>query len=379
MAAGMSQPDLAPNPSVGWFAYAREFIPPASGAGPVRQDPAHPHVSNDDFRVTGRQPTFPVGDPNNPILQPWASDKIRKRNELILPGKPVFSPHASCWPIGVLEFVLSPMTRPLYFVQGPKEVVMILTSFSDVRRVYLADKHSANVKTSWYGESIGHYEGDTLVVDTIGLDDRTLVDQFGTPHTKELHVIERYHLIDGGKTLEANVHVEDLANATYRLYSERSKYNVAGYFNSTYLASLCAGTLITMCSNDRGRLDRLQFSDEQRQRLALLRQNADELNAHYLGPAFSLPSQFGAGGILRWVMDMATLRHKSTLSVAEEQCLHPGLVALLAEPDCELLDEVSAHARYARNVAGLPGLDSEQVLQREAAALRVNLHAFVLN
>jgi hypothetical protein len=90
---------------------------------------------------------------NNPILQPWASDKIRKRNELILSGKPVFSPHASCWPIGVLEFVLSPMTRPLYFVQGPKEVVMILTSFSDVRRVYLADKHSANVKTSWYGES----------------------------------------------------------------------------------------------------------------------------------------------------------------------------------------------------------------------------------
>jgi hypothetical protein len=86
---------------------------------------------------------------------------------------------------------------------------MILTSFNDVRRVYLTDKHSANVKTSWYGESIGHYEGDTLVVDTIGLDDRTLVDQFGTPHTKELHVIERYHLIDGGKTLEANVHVED--------------------------------------------------------------------------------------------------------------------------------------------------------------------------
>jgi hypothetical protein len=69
---------------------------------------------------------------------------------------------------------------------------MILTSFGDVRRVYLADKHSANVKTSWYGESIGRYEGDTLVVDTIGLDDRTLVDGFGTPHTKELHVIERY-------------------------------------------------------------------------------------------------------------------------------------------------------------------------------------------
>src|SRR5204862_2467099 len=70
-------------------------------------------------------------------------------------------------------------------------------------------KHSANVKPSWHGESIGRYEGDTLVVDTIGLDDRTFVDGFGTPHTKQLHVIERFRLIDGGKILEANVHVED--------------------------------------------------------------------------------------------------------------------------------------------------------------------------
>jgi hypothetical protein len=53
------------------------------------------------------------------------------------------------------------------------------------------------------------YEGDTLVVDTIGLDERTFLDGFNTPHTKELHVIERLHLIDGGEVLEANVHVED--------------------------------------------------------------------------------------------------------------------------------------------------------------------------
>ena len=208
-AAGASPPDFAPNPSVGWFAYSREFIPPASGAGPVRQDPAHPHVSNDEFRVTGRQPTFPMGDPNNPILQPWASDVIRKRNELIVSGNPVFLPRSSCWPLGVTEFLLVPMTMALYFVQGPKEVVMMQAGFNDVRHIHLTDKHSTNVKTSWYGESIGRYEGDTLVVDTIGLDERTSVDEFGTPHTQQLHVIERFHLIDGGETLEVNVHVED--------------------------------------------------------------------------------------------------------------------------------------------------------------------------
>ena len=88
--SALAAPDFAPTPSVGWFAYSREFIPPASGAGPVQQDPAHPHVSNDEFRVTGRQPTFPMGDPNSPILQPWASDVIRKRNELINSGIPVY-------------------------------------------------------------------------------------------------------------------------------------------------------------------------------------------------------------------------------------------------------------------------------------------------
>jgi hypothetical protein len=209
LAEGVPPPDFTPNPSAGWFSYSRVFIPPAGGAGPVQPDPAHRGVSNDEFRATGRQPSLAVADLDNPILQPWARDKVRARNELVLAGKQVFSLHASCWPIGIPHFLLEPMTRPMYIVQGPKEVVMILTSFSDVRRIYLSDKHSEKLEISWYGDSIGHYEGDTLVVDTIGLDDRTFVDGFETPHTTQLHVVERWHLVDGGQTLEANIHVED--------------------------------------------------------------------------------------------------------------------------------------------------------------------------
>ena len=209
--AGDTPPNFAPSRNIGWYAYNRVFIPPAHGAGPVQQDPEHPYVSNDEFRVTGRQPTEHIADLSNPILQPWAREVVRKHNELALSGKldGIATPTASCWPKGVTGFLLSPMTQPMFFVQGPKEVVMILTSFNDVRHIHLTDKHSANVKPSWYGESIGHYEGDTLVVDTIGLDDRTWVDGFATPHTKQLHVIERYHLIEDGKVLEVNIHVED--------------------------------------------------------------------------------------------------------------------------------------------------------------------------
>jgi hypothetical protein len=202
-------PNFAPDAGIGWYAYNRLFIPPASGPGPVMQDPSRPYVSNDEFRVTGKQPTERVADLNSPILLPWARDVVRKRNELVLSGKYVPSPTASCWPKGVTGFLLSPMTQPMYFVQGPKDVVMILTSFSDVRHIHLADKHSDNVETSWYGESIGRYQGDALVVDTIGIDDRSTVDGFATPHTKQLHVTERFHLIENGEVLEANIHVED--------------------------------------------------------------------------------------------------------------------------------------------------------------------------
>src|SRR4030095_5476296 len=85
-AADGTPPNFAPNPSVAWYAYNRVFIPPASGAGPVQQDPAHPYVPNDEFRVSGRQPTQRVADLNNPILQPWARDVVRQRTELALSG-----------------------------------------------------------------------------------------------------------------------------------------------------------------------------------------------------------------------------------------------------------------------------------------------------
>jgi len=207
-APAASTPDFAPNPSVGWVAVSGEFQAPPSGPGPVRRDPAHPRVTNDDLRARGAQPTFAMGDVNSPILQPWARDVIKTRNELVLSGKPAFPAQASCWPAGVPHFLLYPV-QPVYFVQTPKEVVMTWQADHQIRHVYLTDKHSPNLKPSWYGESIGQYEGDTLVVDTIGLNDRTTIDGYETPHTAQLHTVERFHLINGGKTLQVDLHVED--------------------------------------------------------------------------------------------------------------------------------------------------------------------------
>ena len=208
-AIAQAAPSFAPTADIGWYAYNRLFIAPKSGQGPVMQDPSRPYVNNDEFRATGRQPTERVADLNSPILQPWAREVLRKRNEAVLSGKPPMTPTASCWPKGPTAFLLSPMTQPMYFIQGAQDVVMVLTSFNDVRHIHMTDKHAVNVKPSWYGDSIGHYEGDTLVIDTVGIDKRSWVDGFATPHTEQMHVVERYRLIENGAVLEASVHVED--------------------------------------------------------------------------------------------------------------------------------------------------------------------------
>ncbi len=201
-------PDFAPNPSVSWAATPGSFLRPPSGPGPVPPLDVRHSSSNAGFFEKGTQPIFEMGDPDAPILQPWAREQVRARNEAILAGKPGFTRQASCWPNGTPAFLLYPQ-QPVFFVQSPKEVVMIWQGDHQVRHVYLDTPHSNNPRPSWYGESVGHYEGDTLVVDTIGISDRTLVDNFATPHTGQLHTIERYRMSDDGRRLEVSLHVED--------------------------------------------------------------------------------------------------------------------------------------------------------------------------
>ena len=76
---------------------------------------------------------------------------------------------------------------------------MLYSGDHEVRRVRLNQPHPSPLKPSWYGDSVGHYEGDTLVIDTVGVKtDRpyAMIDLFGTPYTEKLHVVERYRLRD---------------------------------------------------------------------------------------------------------------------------------------------------------------------------------------
>jgi hypothetical protein len=82
--------------------------------------------------------------------------------------------------------------EPIYFIQTPTMVWMIYQGNQEVRRIYLDVPHSENPKPSWYGESVGHYEGDTLVIDTVAQNKNTFLDFYRTPHTEKLHIVERW-------------------------------------------------------------------------------------------------------------------------------------------------------------------------------------------
>ncbi len=209
---GQAIPNFAPDDSTSWYPdrpTGDDYLPPPSGPGPVRADPAHPYVPNDEGRNTGVQPTYRIADLSNPILQPWAREQMKKANDEVLAGGVPFIARERCWPAGVPTFDIMRRVAPVWVVQTPKEVLLIWPSDQQVRHVYMDVAHSRNVKPSWYGESVGHYEGDELVVDTIGLNDKSFVDNYRTPHTDRLHVVERFKLIEGGKTLQISIEVDD--------------------------------------------------------------------------------------------------------------------------------------------------------------------------
>ena len=201
-------PNFAPDVKTGWQLSDDDFVLPREGGpGPVVSDPRYPYTSFYRFQQNPN-PTFRIADLNNIILQPSTRDALRKANEKVFAGEIIAVPKERCWPVGVPAFLLYPAT-PVYFFQTPKEVLLVWMQDHQVRRVRLNEKHETNPRTGWFGDSVGHYEGDTLVVDTIGLSPRTFVDNYFTPHTDQLHVVERFRMIEGGRTLEVQVHVED--------------------------------------------------------------------------------------------------------------------------------------------------------------------------
>ena len=182
-AAAASAPDL----SGAWARTTFELEPPASGPGPLRDPP----------RGSKAPPAF-----TSPLLKPAAAAIVKQRYESVQAGKPYPTPSETCWPM-VPPLIFR--VREMQLVQKKDEVLLIYMQDHEVRRVRIGGTHLANLTPTWHGDSIGHYEGDTLVVDTIGMKVGAInvIDRAGSPYSKDLHVVERYRLISYEETKAA--------------------------------------------------------------------------------------------------------------------------------------------------------------------------------
>jgi len=199
-------PNFSPGANTAWRSDSPNgLVPSPTGPQPVGADPTifdkdHPYDMDK---------AFPVVDATNPNLLPWVADALRAQNARVLWGARLYSPTSSCWPAG-LPTIMRYNGPPVFITQTENEVVIIQEFNSQVRRVLLNRQHSSRPKPSWYGESIGHYEnGDTLVIDTVGFNDRTYLDLFRTPHSVDLHVTERWKLAAGGREIDVTIRIED--------------------------------------------------------------------------------------------------------------------------------------------------------------------------
>lgn len=184
-----------------------EFLAIPGSPPNVRYHPVHPRITNAMFRRTGQQPTFPISDLSNPNLMQWAKDIMQVDNEEVLAGKIPFMPGQSCEPWGIPAVLQS--GGPFIIYQTGSEVIVVEEGERLARNIYLNVPHSENPKPSYYGESVGHYEGDALVVDTIGFNTETFIDYFRTPHTERMHAMERWRVIENGEQLEILFTVDD--------------------------------------------------------------------------------------------------------------------------------------------------------------------------
>jgi hypothetical protein len=206
--------------------WAHPFFPgfeqPLSGPGPVTNRSRIRQFLDNDGRPRSPaakpllvdHPNQLAGDYTNPILKSDAAEIVKKHGELELSGRGYPTPWTECWPTGV-PFIFE--TTSMQMLQRPDNITILYAWDHEVRHVRMNEPHPAHLTPTWYGDSVGHYEGDTLVIDTVGLKaDRpvAMLDLYGTPYTKALRVVERYRLLDYDVTKEA---LERVANKNFRL------------------------------------------------------------------------------------------------------------------------------------------------------------------
>jgi hypothetical protein len=146
---------------------------------------------------TGRDPAAPANLASQQVIsepapyQPWAARKVLESFN----KRGIDDPAALCLPPGLPRLAITGLF-PLQIIQTPQQVVILYEYMNVFRVIPLDAKHHDDLVPTYLGDSAGHWEGDTLVVDVISFNDKTWLTGTGTFHSEALHITERYTRVD---------------------------------------------------------------------------------------------------------------------------------------------------------------------------------------
>ncbi|MGC4028456.1 MAG: hypothetical protein QM696_06270 [Steroidobacteraceae bacterium] len=135
-------------------------------------------------------------------LKPWAKLLMEQTNTVVEDGGAVCSFAGPFRHTNTSPFMWLQTDEAAYFISSNLPTVGII-------KIHMTDKHPEALQPRWIGHSIGHWEGDTLVMDTIGWNDRTWLGTANQPHSEELHVVRRFRYVGDGSLLEMHITVSD--------------------------------------------------------------------------------------------------------------------------------------------------------------------------
>jgi hypothetical protein len=171
--------------------------------------------------------------------QPWAAAVVEKRLADAEAGHPFASTKTRCLPGGIPDMMFG--SGPMQILETPGQVTVLRQEFTFFRIIRLNQKHAADPDPTYLGDSVGRWEGDTLVVDTIGLSDKTTIKGV-IPHSEALHVVERIRPT-GRDTMEITATIEDPRTFT------------RPWTMVTHLRRLRGGLIEYYCENNRNAPD----------------------------------------------------------------------------------------------------------------------------
>jgi hypothetical protein len=171
--------------SVWWHSSLPSFEPLPTGPRPVTNRSRTPQGFSNYGQLVG----------TNPVLQPWAAEVVKKKGELSLAGVVYPNPANQCWP-EPMPFLYK--NFGIQLLPRGDEITILYDQDHEFRKIRMNQPHAARPRPSFYGDPVGHFEGDTWMVDTVGV--RTdhpfaMIDLFGTPYTDKLHIVERFKVI----------------------------------------------------------------------------------------------------------------------------------------------------------------------------------------